>query len=192
MESRDDAGRIKAELNQVRQELDNLAKEYAILSSKISIRRIELKAAGISAKTKNTPDELLKGMIDHASEMIVEIRSLKKRRQQLLKAVPPKPKKPRGERPINHVYMGREFYDCNGYERRLALLMAMEIGQKRYDELKRQAADDTSRGETYFYTGTTVTRRWDDACRKSEVEQIGEDFERLMRTNFNRFSGEEI
>ena len=117
---------------------------------------------------------------------------MKKRKRELIAQVPPKPKKPRGERPGNRVYMGREFYDCNGYERRLALLMAMEIGQKRYEELKRQAADDTSRGETYFYTGTTVTARWDDACRKSEAEKIGEDFERMMRTNYNRFSGEEI
>jgi hypothetical protein len=39
---------------------------------------------------------------------------------------------------------------------------------------------------------STVTARWDDACRKSEAEMIGEDFERMMRTNFNRFSGDEI
>ena len=183
---------VNCELNHVRQELDNKAKEYAILSSKIAIRRIELNATGVSSKPKNTPDELLRGMIERCNVLIVEIRDLKKRKRELIAQVPPKPKKPRGERPGNRVYMGREFYDCNGYERRLALLMAMEIGQKRYEELKRQAADDTSRGETYFYTGTTVTARWDDACRKSEAEQIGEDFERMMRTNFNRFSGDEI
>lgn len=180
------------ELNHVRQELNNRAKEYAILSSKIAIRRIELNAAGVSSKPKNTSDEVLRGMIERCTALIAEIRDLKKRRQELLKLVPPKPKKPRGARPINRVYMGREFYDCNGFERRLALLMAMEIGQKRYEELKRQAADDTSRGETYFYTGTTVTARWDDACRKSEAEKVSEDFERMMRSNFNRFSGEEI
>lgn len=181
---------VNNELNHVRQELDNRAKEYAILSSKIAIRRIELNAAGISSKPKNTPDELLRGMIERCNVLITEIRDLKKRRQELLKAVPPKPKKPRGERPGNRVYMGREFYDCNGYERRLALLMAMEIGQKRYEELKRQASDDTSRGETYFYTGPRS--RWDEACRKTEEEKIGEDFERMMRSNYNRFSGEEI
>lgn len=97
---------VNCELNHVRQELDNKAKEYAILSSKIAIRRIELNAAGVSSKSKNTPDELLRGMIERCNVLIVEIRDLKKRKRELIEQVPPKPKKPRGERPGNRVYMG--------------------------------------------------------------------------------------
>lgn len=71
----------------------------------------------------------------------------------------------------------------------LTYLMAYEIGQERYEQLKRQASDDTRDGETYFYTGPKP--RWDEACRKPEQE-IADDFERLMTRNFNKYAGNEI
>ena len=128
---------IRAELNQVKQKIDTLAKEFAVINSQITIRKIELNAEGVSAKPKSTTDPKLIRLLARAQELNEELNGLHKRRKELNKMVPPKvkQKKPRGDRPKNRVYMGSEFRDCTGYERRLALLMAYEIGQERYTEL---------------------------------------------------------
>ena len=189
---------VLTELNTIRQRLEKLAIEVGFIGSQISARKLALSARGMSVK-KNTSDGELINMRTKYQEMSADIRQLKARKQKLLKmkqeydkAKPPESRKikPRGERPKTRVYMGSEFRDCTGYERRLALLMAYEIGQERYSELKRQASDDTRSGETEFYTGGARSH-WDDACRRPEI-QIADDFERMMRTNYNQFAGEEL
>lgn len=190
---------VLAELNTTKQRLEKLAIESGYLGSQIAVKKLALSTQGISVK-KNTTDAELVNLRLKYQETNEEIRKIKTRRQKLLKlkqefekAKPPEARKikPRGERPKNRVYMGNEFRDCNGYERRLALLMAYEIGQARYDELKRQASDDTKNGETTFYVGDTPRPRWDEACRRPEIE-IADDFERMMRHNYNRYAGEEL
>ena len=189
---------VLAELNSTKQRMERLAIESGYISSQIAVHKLSLQARGISIN-KNCTDTEMVNLREKFREIADEIRQIKKRRQELNKlkqefdkAKPPTVRqvKPRGERPKHRVYMGNEFRDCNGYERRLALLMAYEIGQERYQELKRQASDDTHNGETSFYTDGRVAR-WDDACRRDEYI-IADDFERMMRTNFNRYGGEEI
>lgn len=190
---------VLAELNATKQRMEKLAIDSGYLSSQIAVKKLALSVQGVNYK-KTTTDAELVNLRTKYQEVIDEIRQLKARRQKLLKlkqqheqAKPPEAKKikPRGERPKNRVYMGSEFRDCNGYERRLALLMAYEIGQERYNELKRQASDDTIRGETKFYMGDDHRPRWDEACRRPEIE-IADDFERLMKSNYNTFAGKEI
>jgi chromosome segregation ATPase len=189
---------VLAELNTTKQRMEKLAIEVGYIGSQISAKKLALSARGLSVK-KNTTDGELVTMRTKYQELSNEIRQIKTRRQKLLKAKqeyekakPPESRKikPRGERPKNRVYMGSEFRDCTGYERRLALLMAYEIGQERYSELKRQASDDTRNGETDFYTGGQRSH-WDDACRRPEIK-VADDFERMMRTNYNQFAGEEL
>ena len=189
---------VLSELNSTKQRMDKLAIESGYLSSQIAVKKLTLSTQGVSVK-KNTTDTELANLRIKYQETIAEIRKLKTQRQKLLKqqkeieaAKPPVQRKvkPRGARPKNRVYMGSEFRDCNGFERRLALLMAYEIGQDRYDELKRQASDDTKSRETEFYTGGARSH-WDDACRRPEIK-IADDFERMMVTNFNRYAGDEI
>lgn len=190
---------VAAELNTTKQRMEKLAIESGYLGSQIAVKKLALSTQGISYK-KNTADIELINLRTKYQEVNAEIKQLKARRQKLLKlkqdyekAKPPESKKlkPRGERPKNRVYMGNEFRDCTGFERRLALLMAYEIGQERYSELKRQAGDDTKRGETAFYVGDNQRPKWDEACRRPEI-QIADDFERMMRSNYNKFAGEDL
>ena len=182
---------VRIELNQVKQKIDALAKEFAVVNSQVTIRKIELSAAGLPNKPKTTTDEKLLALRGRAQELNAELQAMNKRRKELNKQTPPKQPKPRGERPKNRVYMGSEFKDCNGYERRLALLMAYEIGQERYEELKRQASDDTARGETYFYTGPRP--RWDESCRRTPLqEDLDNAFDHMMRSNGNDYAGRGI
>lgn len=179
-----------AEKNTVEQRITELAKKAAVVSGRITIRKADLAAIGRSPKQ----DDTYLRMKDLAQDLNTQLAELHRQRKQLNKEIaalkaqePKKPPKPRGARPGNRVYMGSEFKDCNGFERRLALLMAYEIGQERYNELRRQAGDDTRDGETLYYTGPRPAARWDDACRRPE-----EDFEKMMRTNRNSYAGREI
>ena len=52
------------------------------------------------------------------------------------------------------VWMGGEFNDIRGAEKRLIVMMAREIGQARYQELKRIAYWDEHHGNNRYYTGT--------------------------------------
>ena len=186
-----EAHAIRIELAKIKEESDTLAKEFAVVNSHVTIRKIELAAEGLSNKPKTTTDEKLLQLLARSRELNDELAALNKRRKELNKKIPPRQPKPRGERPKNRVYMGTEFRDCNGYERRLALLMAFEIGQERYEELKRQASDDTANHETLFYTGPRP--RWDEACRRSTLqEDLENEFDRMMRSNKNDFAGRDI
>ena len=177
---------LLARVNDVKQRIDERSKEFAILNSRITVRKYEIKAEGGSVKPNTATDPKLLSMWKRIRELNTELSDLHKQRKALnrqLADMPrkPRPKKPRGQRPKNRVFMGNEFRNCTGFERRLALLMAYEIGPERYSELKRQASDDTRNGETEFYTGGYKSY-WDDACRTVEI-RLADEFERRMTEN---------
>lgn len=58
-----------------------------------------------------------------------------------------------------NVWFGPEFNNIKGAEKRLVVMMAREIGQDRYNELRRIAYWDTRRGNNRYYTGTD---QWND------------------------------
>lgn len=64
-----------------------------------------------------------------------------------MKADERRPDKPR-------VWFGGEFNNIKGAEKRLIMMMAREIGQERYQELKRIAYWDEQRGNNHYYTGS--------------------------------------
>lgn len=57
------------------------------------------------------------------------------------------------------VWMGQEFKNIKGAEKRLIIMMAREIGQMRYTELRRIAFWDHERGNNRYYTGND---NWND------------------------------
>lgn len=52
------------------------------------------------------------------------------------------------------VWFGSEFNNIKGAEKRLIMMMAREIGQARYQELKRIAYWDEQHGNNHYYTGS--------------------------------------
>ena len=52
-----------------------------------------------------------------------------------------------------NVWFGSEFNNIRGAEKRLIVMMAREIGQARYSELKRIAYWDENHGNNRYYTG---------------------------------------
>ena len=58
-----------------------------------------------------------------------------------------------------YVWFGSEFNNIRGAEKRLIVMMAREIGQDRYQELKRIAYWDERHGNNRYYTGRD---KWDN------------------------------
>ena len=188
----DEKQRLDAEKNRVAQQIAERKLKYSLAQQKLIQRKAEIEILGRETKKGKTEDATLQRLYEMVGGLNEELKALNKERKKINKDIANLPKapvvkKPRGERPLNRVVMGSEFRDCNGFERRLALLMAYEIGPARYAELKRQASDDTRNHETDFYTGG-VRPRWDDVCRKQDDH---EDFERMMRNNRNQYAGSE-
>ena len=61
-------------------------------------------------------------------------------------------RRPKGER----VWMGSEFRKLRPAEKRLIMLMAREIGQQRFQELRRIAFYDEKHHKNIYYTGSNV------------------------------------
>lgn len=57
------------------------------------------------------------------------------------------------------VWFGPEFNNIKGAEKRLIVMMAREIGQNRYNELRRIAYWDHRNGNNRYYTGSA---QWND------------------------------
>ena len=68
-------------------------------------------------------------------------------------------RRPKGER----VWMGSEFRRLRPAEKRLIMLMAREIGQARFQELRRIAFYDEKHNKNRYYTGSNVFNGGDGA-----------------------------
>lgn len=74
-----------------------------------------------------------------------------------MKADERRPDKPR-------VWFGGEFNNIKGAEKRLIMMMAREIGQERYQELKRIAYWDEQRQNNRYYTGSSKFNNGRGGC----------------------------
>ena len=142
--TRDELKRIKA----------TLSAEFQANTKALTIRKLALQKLGEHTKRENATDANLLALYAENDELMAALKELKVA-QKKLPAPANTQKKPRGERPEGKVYFGGEWREgLNAFQKRLVILMAREIGQERYQELKRQALDDYRKRETEFYTGS--------------------------------------
>ena len=178
---------IQRDVEALKAEIDQKKKVASLLTAKITVRKMEVEALGYSSKMSNTPDTQLRQMQEKAAALNAELHQLKVKYKALKALVPEPPQAPKPKPTCSrNVVLGEEFRDCSAYERKLALLMVNEIGQKRYEELRRQAkASETT---------VTVARYETVSAPRSVTYRVSEtdDFEKMMRRNFNSYAGREI
>lgn len=183
---------------------DDLAQQYTALNGQIRARKAEVRAHGGMVKT----DLKLLQLKARAAELSFSIQRLNN--EIAAEPVPvslsqtPRAERNRPEGPA--VDVSKETFGMNAVQKRLMMLLAREVGFARYDELRRIAAADFRHRVTEYYTGS---KTWNPdvapeqsakgpeeprrplAWEKPELTE-SEQFDRMMRGNSNRFSGENL
>jgi hypothetical protein len=107
-----------------------------------------------------------------------EIRQLKEQLKAIHKAqaAPMERNRPEG----NAVNVSNDVFGMTGWQSRLLYMLANEVGEERYRELKRIArADHRHKVEGEYY-------------KKEHIYNESYDFDRMMRDNRNRYGGENL
>lgn len=160
---------LKQEQKEVIAEIANLAKVYQSLTASLKERKKLLKDQGIGVKRATTTDDLLICLYDRYTQCNTRLNELHARRKELAELIPNNPVRIYSS---DRDFEVRAFRGCDPYERRLGVLLAHEVGQKRFAELTRQALAETAEQ------------------RKPQPAEV--DFDKMMRNNYNKYSGEII
>ena len=139
-----------------------LAAQFEVNIKALTLRKNVVKKLGGNANKGTTDDETLIALYKENQDLNDALCAVRKA-QKKLPAPAKQPRLPRGNRPVNKVYFGKEWDEgLNGFQKRLVILMAREIGMDRYMELKRIAGDDgKTRNEAYYAGG--YQKAWEAA-----------------------------
>ena len=129
--------KLKIELTEASNDVSNI-KEY------IQVRKARAKAEERKAELEVYKIELEKAQYEAENREFIDARNAKANER--------RPDQP-------YVWFGNEFNNIKGAEKRLVVMMAREIGQARYQELKRIAYWDEKHGNNRYYTGSN---KWDN------------------------------
>jgi len=129
--------RLKDELAEITQKCGTLKAIKRVREEQLQAERAQAKADLMEAKHRQEET-------DAANAKFIDERNAKANER-------------RPDQPF--VWFGSEFNNIRGAEKRLIVMMAREIGQARYQELKRIAYWDEQHGNNRYYTGRD---KWDN------------------------------
>lgn len=158
---------------------------YSKIGAKIRERKTALKAAGLP----QAQDTELAKMKNQAALLNAKLGQIKSQIAQL-PVMPPEPPKKKvrilplpGEETIS-IWQG-----LNLFQLKLVNLMLSEIGMVRFRELRKLASDDVA-GK--LAQQEYVPRVVEETPPKPVDKRYNVDFEKMMRSNYNKFAGDEI
>lgn len=126
------------EILQMKIDLEQAEKERSAFEEYLKIRKGRAKAEEARAELELYKIELEKAQYEAENKEFIDCRNAKADER-----------RPHG----GNVWMGGEFNNIKGAEKRLIVMMAREIGQARYQELKRIAYWDEHHKNNRYYTG---------------------------------------
>lgn len=132
------------EVIRLKTELEEVTRKCATLKDVKRIREQQLQAEQAKAKADMLEEKLRQDTLEAENAKFIDERNAK--------ADERRPDQP-------YVWFGNEFNNIRGAEKRLIVMMAREIGQARYQELKRIAYWDERQGNNRYYTGRDT---WDN------------------------------
>ena len=132
------------EIIRLKDELADVTQKCSALKAVKRVREEQLQAERAQAKADMKEAKLRQEEADAANAKFIDERNAKANDR-------------RPDQPF--VWFGSEFNNIRGAEKRLIVMMAREIGQDRYQELKRIAYWDERHGNNRYYTGRD---KWDN------------------------------
>ena len=132
------------EIIRLKDELADVTQKCSALKAVKRVREEQLQAEQAQAKADMKEAKLRQEEVDAANAKFIDERNAKANKR--------RPDQP-------YVWFGSEFNNIRGAEKRLIVMMAREIGQARYQELKRIAYWDEQHGNNRYYTGRD---KWDN------------------------------
>lgn len=132
------------EIIRLKDELADVTQKCSALKAVKRVREEQLQAERAQAKADMKEAKLRHEEADAANAKFIDERNAKANKR--------RPDQP-------YVWFGSEFNNIRGAEKRLIVMMAREIGQDRYQELKRIAYWDEQHGNNRYYTGRD---KWDN------------------------------
>lgn len=132
------------ELIQLKTELCQASNDVCSIKEYLKARKAMAQVEEKKAQLEMYKIELEKAQYEAENQEFIDARNAK--------ATERRPDQP-------YVWFGSEFNNIKGAEKRLIVMMAREIGQARYQELKRIAYWDEKHGNNRYYTGSN---KWDN------------------------------
>lgn len=132
------------EIIRLKDELAEVTQKCCALKAVKRVREEQMQAERAQAKADIKEAKLRQEEADAANAKFIDERNAKARER-------------RPDQPF--VWFGSEFNNIRGAEKRLIVMMAREIGQARYQELKRIAYWDEKHRNNRYYTGKDT---WDN------------------------------
>ena len=127
------------EILQLKTNLTEAASELSSMEEYMKIRSSRVKVEEARATLEMHKIELEKAQFDAENKEFISVRNMKAEER-----------RPHGP----NVWFGPEFNNIRGAEKRLIVMMAREIGQERYNELRRIAYWDDQHRNNRYYTGS--------------------------------------
>ena len=169
--------------------IDDYKQKYTETAVRIRARKAALKETGI---TKSQDVELAK-LQNRATLINAKLSQLKLEMAQLpVIPAPEPPKKKKRILPLPGEETSGIWVGLNLFQLKLVQLMITEIGMTRFRELRKLASDDCAGklAGTEYEPQQVTEEKTQEPPKKKDPYDV--DFAKMMRTNYNRFAGDEI
>jgi len=169
---------------ELRQQENKYKQLYSAITIKIRERKTALKASGIP---KSQDMELIQ-LQNKATLVNAKLSQIKLQIAQLPAMPQPEPaKKKKRILPLPNEETIGIWQGLNLFQLKLVNLMITEIGMTRFRELRKLASDDVA--------GKLAEQKYEpqpEAEQPKTDKRYDVDFEKMMRSNYNKFAGDEI